>query len=92
MAAGIPVVSTQSGGLADSIIDPDRNPGQMPTALAVDVRSPDQIARQVERFMNNREERTHIIENAREFAKTRYNSATIEKAMRERVFDKLLSR
>lgn len=89
MAAGLPVVSTQSGGLADSIIDPDRNPGKTPTALAVDVRDPQGIARQVQRFLNNKEERDRIVENAREFAKTRYNSATIEKAMRERVFDKL---
>lgn len=89
MAAGIPVVSTQVGGLADSIIDPDRNPGKTPTALAVNVRDPQGIARQVQRFLTNAEERERIIKNAREFAKTRYNSATIEKAMRERVFDKL---
>ncbi len=89
MAAGLPVVSTQSGGLADSIIDPDRNPDKQPTALAVDVRDPQGIARQVQRFLSNTEEREQIIRNAREFAKTRYNSATIEKAMRERVFNKL---
>lgn len=89
MAAGLPVVSTQSGGLADSIIDPDRNPGQTPTALAVDVRDPQGIARQVQRFLNNKEERERIVANAIAFAKTRYNSATIEKAMRERVFNKL---
>ncbi|MEK7113933.1 MAG: glycosyltransferase, partial [Patescibacteria group bacterium] len=82
-------VSTQSGGLADSIIDPDRNPDKQPTALAVDVRDPQGIARQVQRFLSNTEEREQIIRNAREFAKTRYNSATIEKAMRERVFNKL---
>ena len=90
MATRLPVVGTQSGGLADSIIDPDRNPGQTPTALAVDVRDPQGIARQVQRFLNNKEEREQIIKNAREFATTRYNSTTIEHAMRERVFNKLL--
>lgn len=90
MAAGLPVVSTQSGGLADSIIDPDRNPDTQPTALAVDIKDPQGIARQIRRFISNTEERERIIKNAREFATTRYNSAAIERAMRERVFDKLL--
>ena len=92
MAAGLPVISTQSGGLADSIIDLDRNPGQSPTALAVNTRDPQGIARQVQRFLSNTEERDHIVKNAREFATTRYNSATIERAMRERVFNKLFNR
>lgn len=89
MAAGLPVISTQSGGLADSVIDPDRNAGKTPTALAVDVHDPQSIARQVQRFLGNKEERDGIVKNARVFATTRYNSATIERAMRERVFDKL---
>ena len=90
MAAGLPVVSTQVGGLSDSIIDPDRNPEKEATALAVDVRDPEGIARQVERFLNNEEERERITSYAKTFAQTNYNSAAIDKAMRERVFGKLL--
>ncbi len=89
MAAGLPVVSTQVGGLSDSIIDPDRNPGQTATALAVDTRSPEQIAKQVKRFLDNKEERERIVRQAIAFAKTNYNSTAIDKAMRERVFGKL---
>src|SRR3989344_2170735 len=89
MAAGLPVISTQVGGLADSIIDPDRNPGKRPTALAVDVRSPEQIAKQVQRFLDNKEERERITAYAKEFAQANYNSAAIDKAMRERVFERL---
>src|SRR3990167_6984859 len=90
MAAGLPVISTQVGGLSDSIIDPDRNPGSIATALAVDVRSPEQIAKQVKRFLDNKEERQRIVRQAIAFAKTNYNSTAIDKAMRERVFGKLL--
>lgn len=90
MAAGLPVISTQEGGLSDSIIDPDRNPGKRPTALAVDVRSPGQIAKQVKRFLDHKEERERIVAYAKEFAQTNYNSVAIDKAMRERVFGKLL--
>src|SRR3989344_3423710 len=89
MAAGLPVVSTQVGGLADSIIDPDRNPGKRPTALAVDVRDPEAIARQVKRFLDNKEERERIVAYAKEFAQANYNSTAIDKAMRERVFERL---
>lgn len=91
MAAGLPVISTQAGGLADSIIDPDRNPRKAPTALAVDAKDPEGIAKQVQRLLYNREERDHIVKNAIEFATTRYNSTTIERAMRERVFGKLFA-
>src|SRR3989344_3295614 len=90
MAAGLPVVSTQVGGLSDSIIDPDRNPAKRPTALAVDTHSPEQIARQVKRFLDNKEERERIVAYAKEFAQANYNSTAIDKAMRERVFAKLL--
>lgn len=89
MAAGIPVVATQEGGLADSIIDPDRNPGMAPTALAVDARDPEGVARQVKRFLERKEEREQIIKNAKHFATTRYNSVAIDRAMRERVFGRL---
>ena len=91
MAAGIPVICTQVGGLADSIIDPDRNPGKTPTALAVPTKDPEAIAKQVRRFLENDAEREQIIKNAREFALARYNSKTIDAAMRERVFKRLFS-
>lgn len=92
MAAGIPVIATQEGGLVDSIIDPDRNPGQTPTALAVNARDPKGVARQVKRFMERKDEREQIIKNAKHFATTRYNSQNIDRAMRERVFDKLFKK
>jgi glycosyltransferase involved in cell wall biosynthesis len=90
MAAGLPVIATQVGGLADSIIDPDRNSDKEPTALAVNPRDPEGIARQVRRFLEDVPLRERIVNHARQFATTRYNSTWIDKAMREQVFDILL--
>ncbi|MEK7612695.1 MAG: glycosyltransferase [Patescibacteria group bacterium] len=89
MAAGLPVVSTQVGGLRDSIIDPDRNTDKQPTALAVDPHDPEAIAKQVMRFLTHKEECSRIVAHAKEFAQKNYNSAAIDKAMREQVFGKL---
>ena len=89
MAAGIPVIGTQEGGLADSIIDPDRNTGQQATAYAVDARDPEGIARQVTRIMEHPEEARKIAAYAKQFAATTYDSARIDKEMKENVFGKL---
>jgi glycosyltransferase involved in cell wall biosynthesis len=91
MAAGIPVIATQEGGLADSIIDPDRNPTQKPTALAVNARDAEGIAKQVTRLLDNKTERDQIVANAKEFATTRYSTLRTHDAML-RVFDKLFSK
>lgn len=89
-AAGIPVIATQEGGIADFLFDPVRNPEKPPTGRAVDVRSPEQIARAVNLFMEEKETTEIIVKNAKALAISKYDWGTIAEAMRERVFDGVL--
>lgn len=47
MAAGLPVIATQEGGIADFLFDAKRNPDKETTGWAVDKNSPEQIAEAV---------------------------------------------
>ena len=86
-AAGIPVIATQEGGLADLIFDEKRNPHQPITAWAVDKNSPRQIAEVVEEIMSHPEKVRAIIQTARAFAKEKYDWNLIAKDMKEKVFN-----
>lgn len=89
MAAGLPVIATQEGGISDFLFDPDRNKDKAPTGLAVNIRDPEGIARQIKRFMEDKELREHIIKNARELIISKYDWNLIARDMKEKVFDKL---
>lgn len=67
-AAGIPVIGTQEGGIADFLFDPDKNHDKSPTGLAVSPDSPKEIARQVERVLANRDLWAVLTTNARDKA------------------------
>ncbi len=92
MAAELPVIATQEGGIADFLFDPERNEKKEPTGLAVDPKSPAQIARQVKRLLENKELREKIITNAKKLAFAKYDWDLIAKDMKEKVFDKLLQK
>ncbi|MEK7613567.1 MAG: glycosyltransferase family 4 protein [Patescibacteria group bacterium] len=85
-AAGLPVIATQEGGIADFLFDPVRNPETSPTGRAVDARSPEQIARAVTLYMSDEEMTKKIIENARAVAFSRYDWNNIAAQMKENVF------
>lgn len=89
MAAGLPVVATQEGGVADFLFDPERNPDKKPTGLAVSPRDPEGLARQFRRFVDDQTLRAEIIKNARELAFAKYDWDLIAHDMKEKVFDKL---
>lgn len=86
MAAGIPVVTTQVGGITDFLFDKDRNPGKQPTGFAVDVDAPDQIAHQVEYILEHKEEVGKTTENAKNMVMERYDWDLIARDMKEKVF------
>ncbi len=92
MAAGIPVIATQEGGIADFLFDPDRNPDKKPTGLAVNSHDPEGIARQVKRFLGDKKLRDEIVKNARELAFAKYDWDKIAVDMKEKVFKPLLAK
>lgn len=89
MAAGIPVIATQEGGIADFLFDPEKNPDKEPTGLAVPVRSPESIVRQARRLSEDSELRKTLVRNAKKLALENYDWDLIASRMKREVFDKL---
>ena len=73
MAAGLPVIATQEGGLSDFIYDAKRNPDMPTTAWAVDTDSPEQIAEAVERILAHPEDTKRVTETAKKLAFQKYD-------------------
>lgn len=92
MAAGIPVIATQEGGIADFLFDAKRNPEKVTTGWAVDTDAPDQIAEVVKDIIANPEKVREVTKTAKAMAFEKYDWDLIAKDMRERVFDPALTR
>jgi glycosyltransferase involved in cell wall biosynthesis len=90
-AAGLPVIATQEGGIADFLFDKERNTDKPTTGWAVDKDSPTQIAGAVGEILGNPEGTRAVIKTARELAFAQYDWDLIAKNMRGRVFAKVLS-
>ncbi len=90
MAAGLPVIATQEGGIKDFLFDAKRNPEMPATGWAVDKDSPEQIAQAVKEILENPEATQRVIENAKRMVRERYDWDTIARDMRERVFARVL--
>ncbi len=86
MAAGVPVIATQVGGIRDFLADPKRDPEKTPTGFAVDPNSPEQIARTIEHILAHSAHTKTITENARTLVRTKYDWDHIAAAMHDRVF------
>lgn len=91
MAAELPVIATQEGGIADFLFDEIRNPDQLPTGFAVDANAPEQIVDAVERILNNPEERQATVNNAKALAVEKYDWNLIASRMHTEVFEPLLN-
>jgi glycosyltransferase involved in cell wall biosynthesis len=90
MAAGLPVIATQEGGIADFLFDAKKNPDKPTTGWAVEVDSPQDIARAVQDILSNPEQVQKVITNARALVAEKYDWDHIAKLMRERVFSSIL--
>ncbi len=88
MAAGLPVIATQEGGIADFLYDAKRNPDKETTGWAVDKNSPEQIAEAVQSILAHPEQVIKVMKNARQLAVEKYDWNLIAKQMRD-VFDSM---
>jgi len=89
-AAGIPVIATQEGGIADFLFDAKRNPDQATTGWAVDKESPEQIAFAVKQILGNPAEVKKVIEAAQALAVKKYDWDLVAQDMRNKVFARVL--
>jgi glycosyltransferase involved in cell wall biosynthesis len=86
MAAGLPVIATQEGGIADFLFDEKRNPDKPVTGWAVDKDSPEQIAEAVKAIMANPEKMRAVVATAHAMVSETYDWDKVSRIMYERVF------
>lgn len=91
MAAELPVIATQEGGIADFLFDEKRNPEKETTGWAVDKDSPDQIARAVQDIMARPEQVARVVQTAKALVAEKYDWNLIASEMKS-LFDRLLKK
>lgn len=89
MAAGLPVIATQEGGISDFLFDAKRNPDKETTGWAVDVDSPEQIAEAVRDILAYPEKVTQVTTTAKKLVFENYDWNLIASRM-QMVFYTLL--
>lgn len=90
MAAELPVIATQEGGIADFLFDAKRNPDKQTTGWAVDKDCPVQIAEAVKDIIRDKEKAQSVLKNAKQMAFEKYDWNTIAQAMNI-LFGKILA-
>jgi len=91
MAGRLPVIASNVGGLGDFVFDKKHNPDKAPTAWVVEPDAPEQIAAAVKDILAHPEKVSEITRNARALMETEYHWDAVAKAMREKVFTKIIS-
>ena len=89
MAAGLPVIGTQEGGIADFLFDAKRNPDKKSTGWAVDVDSAEQIAEAVKDILTNPDKVLRVRGNALALVREKYDWNLIAPKMKS-LFDQVL--
>ena len=91
MAAELPVIATQEGGIADFLFDAKRNPDKDTTGWAVDKDSPEQIAEAVNDIIAHPDKVAKVVPTAKALAFGTYDWNLIARDMRTlfgRMFEK----
>ncbi len=91
MAARLPVIATQEGGIADFLFDAKRNPEAPTTGFAVDKDNPKQIAEVVTYITQHPKIVASVVKTAYNLAVTKYDWDLIAHDMRQKVFLPLFS-
>lgn len=89
MAAGIPVIATQEGGIADFLFDRNLNPDKEPTGWAVRKDAPEDIAAAVQDIIANPEQVQSVVRTAGDMVRERYDWERIAASMHE-LFSRML--
>lgn len=82
MAAGVPVIATQEGGISDFLFDAKRDPEKETTGWAVDRDSPEQIAATVTDILASPVEVDRVTSTTRSMVMKKYDWNTVAIAMR----------
>ncbi len=90
MAARLPVIATQEGGISDFLFDEKRNPDKPTTGWAVPKDSPEDIAAAVRDIMARHDKVAEVTQTAYEMVVRAYDWDKIATDMHTQVFDRLL--
>lgn len=88
MAAGLPVIGTQEGGISDFLFDEKRNPESSTTGWAVDKNSPHDIANAVSAILNTPDKTRDVVLTARSLVQEKYDWKLIAQLMLKELFEK----
>jgi glycosyltransferase involved in cell wall biosynthesis len=86
MAAGLPVIATQEGGIVDFLFDAKNDPDKPTTGWAVPKDDPDAIVQAVGDIISHPEQVQKVREHAHVFIAGTYEWDTVAHRMREEVF------
>jgi glycosyltransferase involved in cell wall biosynthesis len=89
MAARLPVIATQEGGIADFLFDEKLNPDKPTTGWAVQKDSPEQIAEAVKDIIARPDTAAHVTETASKMVAEKYDWNTVAAGMKA-LFEDLL--
>lgn len=92
MAAELPVIATQEGGIADFLFDEKQDPDKKTTGWAVVVDSPESIKNAVTDIMNRPEKVAEVVATAKAMAIEKYDWDLIAERMDIEVFQPLFKK